>query len=114
MPTASACRRNSIYLVLVATGVAVVIYLMRQVQYRLARERLRAMAQATTALLRYVQLQHHSSEEEAYQRIAAFVKKHVEPGEQTIIGSLLAQDRQRLLALARGLLRYFPQEIDEI
>lgn len=70
--------------------------------------------QSEQAFLLYIQQQHQSSEEVAYQYIADFVKKHVSVVEQTAIDSLLAQDRQSLLELAQDLLRYFPGELDGI
>ncbi|HLI05187.1 MAG TPA: hypothetical protein VKV40_01310 [Ktedonobacteraceae bacterium] len=114
MITAYPARRNFILLSLAMIFFVVVLFRIRHEQRMRAEEHIRARAESGQALLLYVQQQHQSSEEVAYQYIADFVKKHVAPGEQAAIDSLLEQDRQSLLELAQSLLRFFPWELDEI
>lgn len=101
-------------LVLAALVAILVIYWERQLQREQALEYVRGRMQAGQALVRYVQLRRHCSEEVAYQRIAAFVKKHTPLAEHPMIDRFLDSDRQRLLELAQDILRRYPDEIDEI
>lgn len=114
MHTAYLLRRSVAVRVLVVMVVALVIAWVRSVQRRYTLERVQARYQSGLALVRYIQLRRRYSEEVAYQRIAAFVKKHVLLNDQSYIESLLAHDRQSLLELAQSLLVHFPDEVDEI
>jgi len=69
---------------------------------------------AGQAIIRYIQLHDQCSEEEAYQRLATFVKRHVPLDDWPFVDYRLAHDRQRLLDLAQRMLMHNPDEIDEI
>ena len=113
MYLAYSLRKSIIVLTLSVILLAFVLIWIRYLQRR-AVEGVQMQLQSERGLLLYVQQQHQSSEEVAYQYIADFVKKHVSAAEQAAIDSLLEQDRQSLLELAQDLLRYFPGELDEI
>lgn len=66
------------------------------------------------ALFLYVQLHDQCSEEEAYQRLAAFVKRHVPLKDWPSVHYMLANDRQKLLEIAQRILMRTPDEIDDI
>lgn len=66
------------------------------------------------AFIRYVQLHDQYSEEEAYQHLAAFVKRHVTFDEWSSVDQMLAYDRRKLLEWAQRILLHTPDEIDEI
>lgn len=113
MYLAYSLRKSIIVLALGVMSLAFVLIWIRYLQRR-AVEGVQMQLQSEKGLLLYIQQQHQSSEEVAYQYIADFVKKHVSAAEQAAIDSLLEQDRQSLLELAQNLLRYFPGELDEI
>lgn len=69
---------------------------------------------SSQALLRYVQLHNQCSEEEGYQRIAVFVKRHIPLDEWPSVDYMLAYDKRRLLEFSQRLLMHTPDEIDEI
>jgi hypothetical protein len=69
---------------------------------------------AGQAIIRYIQLHDQCSEEEAYQRLAAFIKRHIPLDDWSFVDYRLAHDRQSLLALAQQILMHNPDEIDEI
>jgi len=106
-------RRDIIVLVLVIIAATLVIYWLRM-RGRLAREPIQEKYPSKQALLRYVQLHYQCSEEVAYQRLAAFIKRHVPLDEQASIEYLVSYDRQRLLELAQFFLMKNPDEIDDI
>lgn len=107
-------RRSATVLVLVIIVATLVISWVRQIQRRHVLESTRERSRSRQALVRYVQLRYQCSEEIAYQRLAAFVKRHVPLDEQPSIEHMAAQDRQNLLELAQSILAYHPDEIDEI
>ena len=92
----------------------VVIARVKRMLSRHARERVEVRYRSRQALLRYVQLRYQSSEEVAYQRVAAFVKRHVPNDEQASAEYMAVYDRQRLLELAQRIIMHNPDEIDEI
>src|SRR5579875_2570120 len=114
MITAYPARRNFILLSLAMIFFVVVLFRIRHEQRMRAEEHIRARAESGQALLLYVQQQHQSSEEVAYQYIADFVKKHVAPGEQAAIDSLLEEDRQSLVGVGERRLRWLRWEVGEI
>lgn len=69
---------------------------------------------AGQAIIRYIQLHNQCSEEEAYQRLAAFVKRHIPLDDWPFVDYRLAHDRRSLLDLAQQILMNHPDEIDEI
>ena len=104
-----------IALLLILIVIAIVVLKVRSVQRRKALEQLAARYhQSWRALLLYVMLNHQCSEEVAYQRLAAFVKKHIPSDNQSDVDRMLAQDRQSLLDSARNILAHDPNEIDKI
>lgn len=66
------------------------------------------------ALIRYIQMHNQYSEEAAYQRLAAFVIRHIPLDEQSTVYDSLAHNRRRLLELAQRILQNNPDEIDAI
>lgn len=104
-----------IALLLILIVVALAVLKVRNVQRRKALEQIAARYhQSGRALMLYVMLNRHCSEEIAYQRLAAFVKKHVPSNNQSDIERMLVQDRQRLLDSARQLVAHDPNELDKI
>ena len=101
-------------LVLVVIVALIIMYHERQIERERVFEPSHDHAQAGQALVRYIQLRRRCPEEVAYQRVAAFVKKHTPPDERPTVDWLLANDRPRLLTLAQNILRQHPDEIDEI
>ena len=95
--------------------IVIIVLKVRYAQRRKALEQILERAyQSGQALVRYVMLNRQCSEEVAYQRLAAFVKKHVPFNDQSYVDRMLAQDRQSLLDSARNLLVQDPNEIDKI
>lgn len=86
----------------------------RSMQRRRTLEQILESYYSGLALVRYIMLNRQCSEEVAYQRLAAFVKKHVRLEDQNSIDSMLAHNRQSLLEYARNILVDEPDEIDEI
>jgi len=70
--------------------------------------------QSGLALVRYVQLNRRCSEEVAYQRLAAFVKKHIPLDDYPDLERVVAYDRSYLLERAQSLLRHDPDELENI
>ncbi len=115
MLTTQLRRRGVTALVFVLIGTTfVVIARVKRMLSRHARERVEVRYRSRQALLRYVQLRYQCSEEVAYQRVAAFVKRHVPNDEQASVEYMAAYDRQRLLELAQRIIMHNPDEIDEI
>ena len=108
-------RRRSVsgFVLVIIASIFVIAWVKRMLS-RHARERVQERYQSRQALVRYVQLRYQCSEEVAYQRVAAFVKRHVPGDEQASVAYMAAYDRQRLLELAQRILRHNPDEIDEI
>ena len=100
--------RRSGATVLAVIAVPLVISWLKRRQSRRTRYR------SGQALVRYVQLHNQCSEEAAYQRLAAYVKRHVPLHEYPFIEYMLTYDRKRLLEFARRVLMRNPDEIDEI
>ena len=69
---------------------------------------------SSQALIRYIQMHNQCSEEAAYQRLAAFVKRHTPLDDQSSADYLLAHNKRRLVELAQRILLNNPDEIDEI
>ena len=86
----------------------------RAIVWRETLEHRQEKDESGQALVRYVQLHRQCSEEAAYERLAAFVKKYVPLDDQSFIEDVLAQEKQILLALAQELLIPDPDAIDEI
>ncbi len=84
------------------------------IQGRKALEQRRARYTSGLALIRYIQLNRRCSEEDAYQRLATFVKKHVPSDCPGSIERMAAHNRQSLLEIAQGLVVHDPDEIDKI
>ena len=59
-------------------------------------------------------LNRQCSEEVAYQRLAAFAKKHVPLDDYSYIDRMLAYDRLTLLEKVHNILVHDPDEIDKI
>lgn len=92
-----------------------VVARLKSVQRRKALERIIEMYRLSgLALVRYVMLNRQCLEEEAYRRIATFVKSHVPLDEYSTIDSMLAYDRQSLLDRALSILVSDPDAIDKI
>jgi hypothetical protein len=70
--------------------------------------------QSGIALIRYIMLNRRCSEEVAYQRLAAFVKKHTSFDDFSDIDRMLADDRQSLIDKAQQILVSDPDAIDKI
>ena len=95
--------------------VVLVVHLVRSVQRRKALEQLQERYQQPgQALVRYVQLNRQCSEEEAYHRLATFVKKKVPFDEHSYIDRMLAHNRQSIVERAQSLVVDDPNEIDKI
>jgi Tfp pilus assembly protein PilV len=101
-------------LVLVVMVVALVVLRAESGHRRKALEHRRERDASGLALVRYIQLNRQCSEEEAYQRLATFVKQHVLFDDSSPIERMVAHDRQSLLVLAQGLLVHDPAAIDKI
>jgi len=101
-------------LVLVVVVIAFVVRRVRRAQRRKALEQIVERYQAGQALVRYVMIHRQCSEEVAYQRIAAFVKKHAPMDDHSLIERMLADDRQSLLESARRIFVRDPNGIDKI
>jgi hypothetical protein len=101
-------------LLLLVIGVAIGVRKVRSMQRRRALEQVLERYYSGLALVRYVMLHRHCSEDVAYQRLATFVKKLVPLEDQSSIDRMLAYDRQSLLERARSILVHDPDEIDEI
>ena len=104
-----------IALLLIMLALAIIILKLRYVQ---RRKTLRQLAESyyrsQQALVLYVRLNHQCSEEVAYQRLAAFVKKHVPLDDQSYIDRMLTQERESLINSAREILAHDPNAIDKI
>jgi hypothetical protein len=107
-------RRSATVLVIVTVIAAVVIYWVRRLQSRRVLEHIAERYRSRQALLRYVQLHYQCSEEAAYQRLAAFVKRYIPLDDQPSIDYMVAHHRQGLLELAQSILVHNSDEIDEI
>lgn len=107
-------RRSATVLVFVIIVAILIISWVREIQRRHVLEPMQERSRSRQALVRYVQLHYQCSEEIAYQRLAAFVKRHVPLDEQPSIEHMAAHDRQNLLELAQSILAHYPDEIDEI
>jgi hypothetical protein len=83
-------------------------------QSRQTLEPIREKYRSRQALVRYIQLRYQTSEEAAYQRLAAFVKARVLPDQQSSIDHMVIYDRQKLLELAQRFLMHDPDDIDKI
>jgi hypothetical protein len=94
--------------------VALVVRRVRSARRRKVLEQLLERYHSGRALVRYVQLNRQCSEEEAYQRLARFVKHHVPFDDHGSIDRMVVHDRQRLVERARSLLVDDPDEIDKI
>lgn len=70
--------------------------------------------QSGLALVRYIQLKHGCSEEVAYQRLAAFVKKRIPLADHHNLKRGVAGDRPYRLKQAQSLLRHDPDELEKI
>ena len=101
-------------LVLMVMVVAVVVLLIKSIQRRKALEHRRERDASGLALVRYIQLNRQCSEEAAYQRVATFVKQHVQFDDSSALERMVAYDRQSLLVLAQSLLVHDPHAIDMI
>lgn len=101
-------------LLLVVIGITIWVRRARSRQRRRALEQILARYYSGLALVRYVMLNRHCSEEAAYQRLATFVKQQMPLDDQSSIDRMLAYDRQSLLERARSILVHDPDEIDEI
>jgi hypothetical protein len=94
--------------------VSMVVRRVRNAQRRKALAHLLERYQSGQALVRYVQLNRHCSEEEAYQRLACYVKHHLPFEDHGSIDKMVAQDRPGLLERVRSLLVHDPDQIDTI
>ncbi len=102
-------------LLFIVIGVALVVRAVRRARSRKVLEQLlETDQQSGQALVRYVQLNRQCSEEEAYQRLATFVKRHRPFDDHDYIDKMVASDRQGLLERARSLLIDDPDEIDKV
>ncbi|GAC1408175.1 MAG: hypothetical protein NVSMB49_28350 [Ktedonobacteraceae bacterium] len=101
-------------LLLVVIGITIGFRRVRSMQRRRTLEQILERYYSGLALVRYIMLNRHCSEEVAYQRLATFVKKHVPLEDQSSIDSMLAHDRQSLLEHTRNILVHDPDEIEEI
>jgi hypothetical protein len=101
-------------LLLVVIGVTIWVRRVRSTQRRRALEQILARYYSGLALVRYVMLNRHCSEEAAYQRLATFVKQQMPLDDQSSIDRMLAYDRQSLLEHACSILVHNPDEIDKI
>jgi hypothetical protein len=97
-------RRSATVLALAVIAATLVISWVWREQRRHALERLREKYESMQALLRYVQLHRQCSEETAYQRLAAFVKRHAPLDEQPSIEYMVTHYRQGLFELAQSIL----------
>ncbi len=115
MSTTHVRRRVLSFLLLVAITPALIMAWIKRMWRNRALERLREERyRSGQALLRYVQMHNQCSEEVAYQRLAAFVKRRVLLDQQSLIDYLAIEERQRLLELAQSFLMHNPDEIDNI
>lgn len=102
-------------LALVVTIVAIVAPKVRNKQRRKVLQGiLEIYHRSGIALVRYVMLNRRCSEEAAYLRLSAFVKKHVALDDFSHIDWMLAHDRQSLTDKAQQILAFHPDEIDKI
>jgi hypothetical protein len=86
----------------------------KSIPRRKALEPIQAGYGSGLALVRYVQLHRHCSEEGAYERLAAFVKQHGPFDDQGSLEGMLVRERQRLVETAQDLLADDPDAIDTI
>ena len=105
---------SSVVLVLGLLVVALLVRRSRKSERSRALEQARARDYAGLALIRYIMLNRQCSEEVAYKRVAAFVKRHVPMDDYPSIERMMAQDRRRLIERAQRLLASDPDEIDKI
>jgi flagellar biosynthesis/type III secretory pathway M-ring protein FliF/YscJ len=96
----------------------VLAFILLKVRYLRRRKALRQFAEnyyrSRRALVLYVMLNHQCSEEEAYQRLATFAKKHVPLDDQSYIDWMLRHDRESLIDSVRNILARDPNAIDKI
>lgn len=95
-------------------GAALVVSQVRSQQRKRALELLRERDQSKQALVRYVQMNRQCSEEVVYQRLAAYIKKHVPLDDHSYVEKMLVHDRSGLLEHAQSLLVHAPHELDKI
>lgn len=105
---------SSAVLIVAVIVIAIVVFKLRRTRRRNVLKQIRERYQSGQALIRYIMLNRQCSEEAAYQRVAAFNKKHVPLNEHSTIDRMLAHDRQTLLDSARSKLVHDPDEIDKI
>ena len=102
-------------LILVVAIIAIIAPKIRSKQRRKALEQIvERYHQSGQALVRYVMLNRQCSEEAAYQRLAAFVKKYISLDDTSDIDWLLRYDRQSLIDKAQNILIDNPDEIEKI
>jgi hypothetical protein len=104
-----------IALLLILLALAIIFLKLRDAQRRKAlRQFAKSYHRSRRALVLYVMMNHQCSEEVAYQRLAAFVKKHVPLDDQGYVDRMLMQDRESLIDYARNILARDPNAIDKI
>jgi hypothetical protein len=86
----------------------------KSVHRKKALEQRRERGASGLALVRYIQLNRHCSEEAGYQRLTTFVKKHIPLDDSSSLERMVADDRQSLLVIAQDLLVHDPHAIDKI
>ncbi len=101
-------------LVLMVMVVALGVRRAKSVDPRKALEQRRERDASGLALVRYIQLNRHCSEEASYQRLATFVKKYITLDDSSSLERIVAHDRQSLLAITQDILVHDPHAIDKI